>query len=149
MKCDMNRIPNIGLFGIVMHRCEQTAKRLFGKYDLNKTHAGILFSLHEKQSLSQKELAERQNVTPPSITSAIQKMERSGYITRKADEKDQRILRLELTEKGTACIEDVKNVSRQLDELMFKGMSTEEKLLFRRLMIQVCENLEEQGRQDK
>lgn len=149
MKCDMNQIPNMGLFGILMHRCEQVIKHLCSKYDLNKTHAGILFSLHEKQSLSQKELAERQNVTPPSITSAIQKMERSGYITRKADEKDQRILRLELTEKGTACIEDVKNVSRQLDELMFKGMSTEEKLLFRRLMIQVCENLEEQGRKDK
>ena len=73
MKCDMSHIPTIGLIGILRHRCEQRAKEMFGKYDLNKTHANILFSLHQSQSLSQKELAERLNVTPPSITSAIQK----------------------------------------------------------------------------
>ena len=141
MRCDMNHIPTIGLIGMFMHRCEQRAKEMFGKYDLNKTHAGILFSLHQSGSLSQKELAKRMDVTPPSITSAIQKMEKAGYISRKTDEKDQRIMRLELAEKGKSCIEDVKMVAQQLDELIFQGMSVEEKLLMRRMMFQICENL--------
>jgi DNA-binding MarR family transcriptional regulator len=144
LKCDMSHIPTIGLIGILRHRCEQRAKEMFGKYDLNKTHANILFSLHQSQSLSQKELAERLNVTPPSITSAIQKMEKAGYISRKADEKDQRIMRLELAQRGRDCIENVKKVAQQLDEMMFQGMSTEEKLLMRRMLLQVCENLAEE-----
>ena len=55
-------------------------------------------------------------------------MEKAGYISRKADEKDQRIMRLELAQRGRDCIENVKKVAQQLDEMMFQGMSTEEKI---------------------
>ena len=65
-------------------------------------------------------------------------------ISRKADEKDQRIMRLELAQRGRDCIENVKKVAQQLDEMMFQGMSTEEKLLMRRMLLQVCENLAEE-----
>lgn len=86
------------------------------------------------------------NVTAPSITSAIQKMEKAGFIKRQPDEKDQRIMRLYLDEKGKACIEHVKEVAMQMDEIMFRGISQEEKLLLRRIMIQIFDNLKEEPR---
>ena len=52
--------------------------------------------------MSQRELAERLNLTPPSITAAIQKMEKMDYIKRTPDPHDQRVLRLSLTEKSRA-----------------------------------------------
>ena len=72
----------------------------------------ILFQLHRDGRISQKELAQKLNVSAPSITSMIQKMEKSGYIVRNVDEKDQRMMRLDLTEKGQACIEHVKAITR-------------------------------------
>jgi DNA-binding MarR family transcriptional regulator len=83
------------------------------------------------------------NLTPPTITSAIQKMEQLGYIRRKPDEKDQRILRLGITDKGKACIDDICRVGSAMEELVFRGMSMEETLLLKRLLVQIRDNLME------
>ena len=55
-------------------------------------------------------------------------------------------MRLYLDEKGKACIEHVKEVAMQMDEIMFRGISQEEKLLLRRIMIQIFDNLKEEPR---
>ncbi|MBU3839939.1 MAG: MarR family transcriptional regulator [Candidatus Ruminococcus intestinipullorum] len=142
MKCMNEKIPSIALIGMLMHLNEQRIQQLFGKYDLNKSQAGILLILHHGEALSQKEMAKRLNVTPPSITSAIQKMEKSGYITRRLDEKDQRVMRLHLTDKGEECIQGLQEVTKKMDQILFRGMNMEEKLLLRRLMMQMIENLQ-------
>jgi len=115
---------------------------LYAEYDLNRAQSGILFALHQEDSMSQKELAKRLNVTPPSITSMIKKMEQEGYITRKADEQDQRVMRLTLAQKGKDCIDYVIKTAEKLEEIVFEGMTAEEKMLFRRLLLQILENLE-------
>ena len=144
-----DEIPAIGMMGIVMHKMMNRAQEMYQEFDLNKSQAGVLFTLHQSDSMSQKELAARLNVTPPSITASIQKMERDGYLTRHPDPKDQRVMRLSLTEKGKSCIQAVKDVADRMEEILFQGMSLEEKLLFRRLMIQAGDNLESYERNKK
>lgn len=148
-QCDRKEIPVLGLIGMVSHSAINTAKVMYREFDLNRSQASVLFTLHQRESMSQKELAEQLNVTAPSITSSIQKMEREGYIARKPDEKDQRVMRLTLTEKGRSCIKSVRNVTERMDEILLGGMSLEEKLLFRRLMLHVSENLENYERKEK
>lgn len=142
MNCRMEDIPALGVMGIVFHKVMHRAKGMYKEFDMNRSQAGILFTLHRHDAMSQKELASNLNVTPPSITSSIQKMEKDGYLTRHQDEADQRVMRLSLTEKGKACVSGAIAVAEQMDELMFRGMNTEEKLLFRRLLMQIYENLE-------
>lgn len=143
MNCDMDHIPTFGLMGLMLHRMMNRARSMYQEFDLNRSQASVLFSLHQKKSMSQKELAIQLNMTPPSITSTIQKMERSGYISRKPDQSDQRIMRLELTGKGESCIQTVKMITDQMEEMLFRGMSAEEKILFRRFLMQINDNLEE------
>lgn len=143
MNCDMDHIPTFGLMGLMLHRMMNRARSMYQEFDLNRSQASVLFSLHQKKSMSQKELAAQLNMTPPSITSTIQKMERSGYITRKPDPSDQRVMRLELTEKGESCIQTVKMIADQMEEMLFRGMSAEEKILFRRFLMQINDNLTE------
>ena len=142
MQSDLSNVPDLGLLGIVLHRVMKRAKSKYEEFDLNRSQASFLFTLHQRSSMSQKELAESLNMTPPSITSAIRKMEQEGYIRRRQDESDQRVMRLALTEKGAACVENVKRVADEMHELIFQGMSPEEIMLFRRLLIQINENLE-------
>ncbi len=142
MQCSLNDIPDLGLMGIVMHRVMQMAKSRYQEFDLNWSQASILFTLHDHSSMSQKALASQFNMSPPAITSAIQKLERGGYIKRRPDESDQRVMRLELTEKGTSCIQAVRDVAEEIRELVFRGMTQEEIMLFRRLLIQINTNLE-------
>lgn len=143
MNCDMDHIPTFGLMGLMLHRMMNRARSMYQEFDLNRSQASVLFSLHQKKSMSQKELAVQLNMTPPSITSTIQKMERSGYISRKPDQSDQRIMRLELTGKGESCIQTVKMIADQMEEMLFRGMSAEEKILFRRFLMQINDNLAE------
>ena len=139
----MDHIPTFGLMGLMLHRMMNRARSMYQEFDLNRSQASVLFSLHQKKSMSQKELAVQLNMTPPSITSTIQKMERSGYISRKPDQSDQRIMRLELTGKGESCIQTVKMIADQMEEMLFRGMSAEEKILFRRFLMQINDNLAE------
>ena len=143
MQCEEKEIPAFGLMGMVVHKMMHRAKEMYQEFDLNKSQAGVLFTLHGSDSMSQKELAARLNVTPPSITSAIQKMEKEGYLTRHPDPADQRVMRLTLTEKGKSCIKGVYTVAEQMEELMFQGMTREEIMLFKRLLFQIKDNLDE------
>ena len=133
-----DEIPAIGMMGIVMHKMMNRAQEMYQEFDLNKSQAGVLFTLHRSDSMSQKELAARLNVTPPSITASIQKMERDGYLTRHPDPKDQRVMRLSLTEKGKSCIQGVWTVA----QLMFCNMTGEEVALLKRLLLQISDNLD-------
>lgn len=149
MYCNTDDIPLMGLMGIVQHKMMNTAKGMYREFDMNRSQAAILFTLHRRETMSQRELAQELNMTAPSITSAIQKMEREGYITRRADEADQRVMRLALAKRGRACIQSVQEVGGRMDEIILGGMSLEEKLLFRRLMLQVRDNLENYERKEK
>ena len=99
--------------------------------------------LDQSGGLSQRELAEYLNLTPPSITAAIQKMERLGYIQRKPDEKDQRIMRLSLTEKSRECLEYIRDVQREMDRILQKGLSEEEVKILKKLLSSIWDNLME------
>ena len=140
---DFEDMPLVGILSQVAHLSGCYAKHSFETYDLKPWQAGILIVLSMEGELSQKELAKKLNLTPPSITTSIQKMEKLGYITRTPDPEDQRVLRLRLTEKSRAYLRHIREATIQMEERVLKGMSTEEKLLFKRLLLQVRENLTE------
>ena len=141
MSCKGQEMPTLGILGMTAHKIGKLAQTMYAEYDLNKSQSMILFQLHRDGRISQKELAQKLNVSAPSITSMIQK---TGYIVRNVDEKDQRMMRLDLTEKGQACIEHVKAIAEKMDEIAFTGISPEEKMLLRRILFQICENVEKE-----
>ena len=77
-QCDINDAPVIGILGIVSHRAKVAAKDMYSVFDLNRSQASILLTLHHCESMSQKDLAKQLNITAPSITSSIRKMEQFG-----------------------------------------------------------------------
>ena len=66
IQCDMKEIPFLGLIGIVSHRAVNTARGMYREFDLNRSQASVLFMLHQQDSMSQKELAAKLNITAPS-----------------------------------------------------------------------------------
>lgn len=57
----------------------------------------ILAVLYKEDGYSQKELARQLGVKPPTVTVSIQRLEKSGLLIRKQDEKDQRVSRIYLS----------------------------------------------------
>ena len=54
MKCHKEDAPLLGLMGQSMRLIGKRAQELYAEYDLNRAQSGILFALHQEDSMSQK-----------------------------------------------------------------------------------------------
>ncbi len=76
--------------------------------------------IKEKKPLM-KELADFLSVTPPSATSLIDTLTRSGLIKRQSDPNDRRIVRIAITKKGEEHInKGIEESSRQMRKSLKK-----------------------------
>lgn len=141
MKQESEHMPLHMIFGQIAHLSKYGAMRLLDEIDINPGQAGILFVLNKHGKLSQRELAEKTGVKPPSMTVALRKIEELGYVRKEPDEKDQRIIRIALTNEGRQYISQVKKVIGNIEKIMFQDISEEEQLLLRKLVLKMQENL--------
>jgi DNA-binding MarR family transcriptional regulator len=68
-------------------------------------HPGQIFCLRVASAhdgISQRELADELHVAAPSISRMLQGMEKAGLVERRDDERDQRVTRVYVTERGRA-----------------------------------------------
>lgn len=56
------------------------------------------------------ELAQAEQVQPPSMTRVVAAMEAAGLIVRSGDEDDRRVSRVELTPKGRATLDRIRSL---------------------------------------
>lgn len=140
MERDVESSAFFSVFQLMQFMKYQAMKRM-EELELKPSQAGILFSLKCWGELSQKQLAEKVGITPPSMTVAIRKMEEIGYVVRKHDENDQRVIKIQLASKGEECIEGVRKVILDMEEIVYQGISREEILLMQRLLTEMKNNL--------
>ncbi len=101
----------------------------------------LLRELWEQEGRTHSELAERLQITPATITKMLQRMEKAGFIQRQPDKEDQRVSRVYLTEAGRAIQSQVEAVWQAMDEETFSGFTFEERVLLRRFLLQMRQNL--------
>ena len=96
-----------------------------------------------REGISQKEISQALRISPPTVAVSIKRLEKAGIIERRADEKDQRLSRIFLTEKGRAVTGKVRECIKEKEKALFKGFSESEVCLLRRFFLQMIQNLEE------
>ncbi len=141
---DMEEASFVMMLDQLGHICKYHAMKRLEKLDLKPGQAGILFILDFRGSLSQRKLADEMGITPPSMTVALKKLESRGFILKEADERDQRSFRICLTDKGKECMEEIKEIAKDIEILLLKGISDEEKMFMKRLILEMRKNITEQ-----
>lgn len=101
----------------------------------------VLRTLWEQEGLTHTELAERLHLTPATITKMLQRMEKTGFVTRQADATDQRVSRVYLTAAGRAIQSQVQAVWHTMEQETFAGFTQEERDILRRFLGHIRENL--------
>lgn len=101
----------------------------------------LLFILNKKDGQSQKELSEKLKITPATITVMLKRMERVNLVERKQDTEDQRVSRVYLTDKGKEICSKAMGIIKNLEEECFGNFTVEEKIILRRLLMQMRDNL--------
>ncbi|MEM9808324.1 MAG: MarR family transcriptional regulator [Cyanobacteria bacterium P01_D01_bin.56] len=123
------------------HRC--LAGALLADYGLHVGQEVLLMHLWEHDGRSQSELVDLMAVEPPTLTRMLNRLEKSGLVERQRDQIDARVWRIYLTEAGWALEEPIQQVWRELEARTMANLAIEERVLLRRLLMQVRRNLEE------
>lgn len=129
------------IFGEIVRLHYHRSHNLLEKLGIYPGQPPMLIALYHKDGQSQKELAEKIKIKPATITVMLRRMEKADLVTRRQDTEDQRISRVYITEKGKKTCEKLKEVFNTLNGECFSNFTDEEKVLLRRLLMQMRDNL--------
>lgn len=100
------------------------------------------FSKRKDLEISRKTLQEAMNISGPSVTSILDRLEKNGLIVRTSSKEDGRALNVLVTEKGEGLIEKVHKIFKETDEQMLTGLTEDEIETLRSLLAKVHANVE-------
>lgn len=104
-------------------------EKLMSKEELSTITYGQFHFIHHIGIMDQPtvtKLAEVTNLTKPTVTIAVNKLIKSGHVTKIKSDLDGRVYFLELTEKGRKIGEAEMNAFDEIVELMQQKLSQEE-----------------------
>lgn len=119
------------------------AHNVLGKDRWGVSQDLVIYHLAQQKGLNQKDLVEKLNITPASVSSLVNKMDSEGLLVKVQDEKDARKFSLSLTEKGQNLVPQVIESWLKIQEEIIKGFTDEEKATFLRLLNHLEKNLDE------
>jgi DNA-binding MarR family transcriptional regulator len=117
------------------------AQELLSRIDLYPGQEFLLLNLWPEDGLTHSEVAESLCVQPATVTKMLDRLVRTGLVRRQQDSDDQRISRVYLTEKGRDLLQPIEQVWDELEQVSFAKLTLEERLLLRRILMQIYENL--------
>jgi DNA-binding MarR family transcriptional regulator len=118
------------------------AHTLLESIGLYRGQPPLLHALWEQEGLSHTQLAERLQISPATTTKMVQRMEKAGFLQRQPDPSDERVSRVYLTEAGRGVRLQVQGVWDRMEAETFQGLSDEERVVLRRFLIKIRQNLE-------
>lgn len=112
---------------------------------------GRLFTLlkdNQQNGIAQRDLAEKLDVKPSSMSELIQKLEHRGFITKTQDENDKRSFKIFLTQQGSDKIEESKLEKTRFIDTIFKDFSENDIDSLSQLLEKLTSSLKEFSEQE-
>jgi DNA-binding MarR family transcriptional regulator len=95
-----------------------------GSHNLTVTQFAVLVALDEVPGLSNADLARRAFVTPQSMHTVLQELERLELVVRRPHPQHQRVLQAELTEAGQRTLKAAATAVDAIEEQMLGMLSS-------------------------
>lgn len=102
----------------------------------------LLMEIARNPNASQKDIARSMDVSAATIAVSLKKLERGGYIKREADEGDNRLNKITITEKGNRVVEQGRKIFESAEGKVLEGFTDEEKSALMVLVQKLNNNLE-------
>jgi MarR family transcriptional regulator, organic hydroperoxide resistance regulator len=119
------------------------ADEAYGRHGVRLGQNLVLAALADEDGLTPGELAERLQVTTPTIVKMATRMETAGLLKRTRDAKDARLVRLYLTDRGRAAFGPIEDERLRLQERALSGLSDAQRRELDDALAHVIRNLED------
>lgn len=141
----MDYRPTVG----AMHRLELLrrikSRAIMRASGLHPGQPPLLLYIREHPGCTQKEAADKLDVTPASAAASLKRLEKAGLVERKTDERDARRNCLYLTKAGEEQMREHCQTFESLNAQMFVGLSEEEIFAFQRACEKMFDNLADES----
>jgi DNA-binding MarR family transcriptional regulator len=101
---------------------------------ITMVQAGILFLLKEKNGQPMSQLSRRLFLDNSTITGLVDRLEKSGYVLRKANPKDRRISFIHITPQGVKEVNKAKTVINRVNDEIKADFLEEEIESFKKIL---------------
>lgn len=135
--------------GFQISKIKQLGDRVFEKIltaqgieAFNGAQGRILYVLWQEDGVPIKTIAERCGLAITSLTTMLERMEKSGLIIRQQDSGDKRKTLIFLTDKAKAMKEDYDAVSDRMSTIFYQGFTEVEIRNFEEHLERIRLNLE-------
>ncbi|HUJ11366.1 MAG TPA: MarR family transcriptional regulator [Verrucomicrobiae bacterium] len=131
------------IFGLL----RQVMEPYFAQYGISGPQWGILRVLHRSEaqgrgSLRITDLGQLMLIRPPSVTGAIDRLERRGLVQRNPSKDDRRVRRVSLTPSGRKLVKKILTGHVEHIQSLFAGFDSRDLDTFRNLLDQLETDLQ-------
>lgn len=128
---------------VLSQAVRQAIDRKLATLDLTGQQSFVLRYLYERKDevVYPKDIERRFNLTHPTVSGLLQRLESKEFITCLPDPDDRRYKRLALTRKGEDCQMEIFRHIHSIEQTMTQGMTEEEADSLVRLLDLAAENL--------
>lgn len=120
--------------------CRMTGHRVRGHMEKIGLHRGqgfALIHLWHKDGIPQRDLARSMHISPASVTNMLQRMERDGWVERRRDDVDQRIVRVFAADKAKKMRLEAKRVFQDIENELNSVYTPEEQVTLKQLLMKL------------
>ena len=117
-------------FGVLVTDVTRLMRKHFDRravcFNLTRAQWRALKRLHRGEGMRQNELAEQLEMEPIAIGRVIDRLQKAGFVERRADPADRRAWRLYLTPRAHGVVDDMEQISTELLYEAQRGVSAAE-----------------------
>lgn len=121
---------------------KQLYSRMGQKLNMHRSqHMVLMYIANSNANVSQKEIADTFEISPPAVAMLMKRLEKNGYVARESSREDNRCNVITLTEKGKKVVEATNKLGDQCNSVAFCNFSEEEIDMFILIMEKLEKNL--------
>src|SRR5215468_9312139 len=132
-------------FGFLVTDVTRLMRKLFDRraqrFDLTRAQWRALKRVHYGEGITQNELAEFLEMEPIAVGRVIDRLQKAGFIERRADPADRRVWRLHLLPKAHDVVDDMEQISSDLFRGAQRGISAAEMKQMMSVLTRMKDNL--------
>lgn len=102
--------------------------------DISPCHHVYIYCLCNNPGVSQENLTQMIHINKSNVTRSLKILQDQGYIYKKTDESDKRILRIYPTEKAFDLLPKLREKMQCWNEVIMDGLTEEEQILLYNLL---------------
>ena len=136
--------------GFLISKIKQIGGRRFDKIlqqknidAFNGAQGKILYVLWQGGKMTATEISKKSGLAKTTLTAMLARMQEQGLIRTEENAKDKRSALVCLTEKAVALKDEYDGVTKEIEEIYYKGFTDEEIDRFENCLKRILKNLEE------